>query len=101
MKCNDSANGVYEMEHFRISIEGEPSIWIRRHPETGDYPAEVITQHREAEEAFEAFAEQCPEEVEILSRIIDGGFHAIVGPGIDFTLNPVSGCLNITVTREV
>lgn len=101
MKCADSIHGEYEIEQFRISLEGEPDIWIRRHPEVGGYPAEVITQNAGVEEALEPFAEQYPEEVEILSRLADGGFHAFVGPGIAFTLYPESGSMSINMEKEV
>jgi len=96
MKCVDSVRGEYEMEHWKISIEGEPEIWFRRNPNEGDWTAEVMTNHPEVQEELVAIAEKFPEEIEILSLIEDGGFHAIIQPSISFELQPCGGLINIS-----
>lgn len=92
--CDESLS-----EQVRVCFDDSPDVWFRRRvaeDENGELctvstETEIITNNPEVESALLEIAEKDAKAICILSRIEDGGFHAILGPEIVTMVMPIMG----------
>jgi hypothetical protein len=95
-------------DHVCVSINEMPKIWLRRRvteDEEGSVisvsdKTEIITDNPQVEDILNWMEERSPEAVSILSRMEDGGIHALLGPNVKIVLMPESGSMEFNLESE-